>query len=190
MIYLQLFWSFLQVGMFSVGGGYAALPLIESIVVKQHGWLSVNEFTDLITISQMTPGPISVNSATFIGLSVGGFWGAIFATLGNIAPSIVLVTLISWLYMKYNSLDTLQTVLRALRPAVIAMIATAGVTLIIAAFWGERAIGFSNINRVAVVLFGLAMFFLLKYNTNPILVMVLAGVANVLWAVLSGTVQL
>lgn len=70
------------------------------------------------------------------------------------------------------------------------MIATAGVTLIIAAFWGERAIGFSNINRVAVVLFGLAMFFLLKYNTNPILVMVLAGVANVLWAVLSGTVQL
>lgn len=188
MIYLQLFWSFLQVGMFSFGGGYAALPLIESIVVKQHGWLSIAEFTDLITISQMTPGPISVNSATFVGLSIGGFWGAVVATLGNIAPSIVLVTLISWLYMKYNSLDTLQTVLKALRPAVVAMIATAGVTLIVTAFWGEGAIVLSNTNIAAVVLFGLGMFFLLKYNVSPILVMILAGVANVLWAVLSGSV--
>lgn len=174
--------------MFSFGGGYAALPLIESIVVKQHGWLSIAEFTDLITISQMTPGPISVNSATFVGLSIGGFWGAIVATLGNIGPSIVLVTLISWLYMKYNSLDTLQTVLKALRPAVVAMIATAGVTLIVTAFWGEGAIVLSNTNIVAVVLFGLGMFFLLKYNVSPILVMILAGVANVLWAVLSGSV--
>lgn len=174
--------------MFSFGGGYAALPLIESIVVKQHGWLSIAEFTDLITISQMTPGPISVNSATFVGLSIGGFWGAVVATLGNIAPSIVLVTLISWLYVKYNSLDTLQTVLKALRPAVVAMIATAGVTLIVTAFWGEGAIVLSNTNIAAVVLFGLGMFFLLKYNVSPILVMILAGVANVLWAVLSGSV--
>ena len=188
MIYLQLFWSFLQVGAFSFGGGYAALPLIESIVVDQNGWLSIAEFTDLITISQMTPGPIAINSATFVGLSIGGFWGAIAATLGNVAPSIILVTLIAWLYMKYNTLDTLQNVLKALRPAVIAMIATAGVSLVITAIWGEGAILFSNMNIVAVVLFGFSLFLLLKYKLSPILVMVLAGVLNVVWALVSGAV--
>lgn len=74
MIYWQLFLSFLQIGMFSFGGGYAALPLIQEQVVTQHGWLSRSEFTDLITISQMTPGPIAVNSATFVGIRLAGFW--------------------------------------------------------------------------------------------------------------------
>lgn len=181
MIYLELFWSFLQVGAFSFGGGYAALPLIESIIVDQQGWLTIGEFTDLITISQMTPGPIAINSATFVGLSVGGFWGAIFATLGNVTPSFILVTFISWLYMKYNSLDALQKVLKTLRPAVIAMIASAGASLIITAFWGEQAITFGNVNLVAVVLFGLSLFGLLKMKLDPILVMILAGVMNVVY---------
>lgn len=80
MIYLQLFLSFLQVGMFSVGGGYAAMPLIQSQVVEQHGWLTMQEFTDLITIAEMTPGPIAVNSATFVGLRIAQVPGAI---IGN-----------------------------------------------------------------------------------------------------------
>ena len=84
MIYLQLFLSFLQVGMFSVGGGYAAMPLIQSQVVEQHGWLTMQEFTDLITIAEMTPGPIAVNSATFVGLRIAQVPGAIIATLGCI----------------------------------------------------------------------------------------------------------
>lgn len=186
MIYLQLFWSFLQVGAFSFGGGYAALPLIESIIVDQNGWLTIAEFTDLITISQMTPGPISVNSATFVGLSIGGFWGAIFATLGNLTPSIILVTLIAWLYMKYNTIDTLQNVLRTLRPAVIAMIATAGVSIVMTAFWGESAILLSNINVVAIFVFGLSLFLLLKFKMSPILVMVLAGLLNIVWTLVIG----
>lgn len=86
MIYLQLFLSFLQVGMFSVGGGYAAMPLIQSQVVEQHGWLTMQEFTDLITIAEMTPGPIAVNSATFVGLRIAQAPGAIIATLGCITP--------------------------------------------------------------------------------------------------------
>ena len=87
MIYLQLFLSFLQVGMFSVGGGYAAMPLIQSQVVEQHGWLTMQEFTDLITIAEMTPGPIAVNSATFVGLRIAQVPGAIIATLGCITPA-------------------------------------------------------------------------------------------------------
>ena len=84
MIYLQLFFSFLQVGLFSVGGGYAAMPLIQSQVVEQHPWLTLHEFTDLITIAEMTPGPIAINSATFVGIRIAGIPGAIVATLGCI----------------------------------------------------------------------------------------------------------
>ena len=83
MIYLQLFLSFLQIGLFSFGGGYAAMPLIQGQVVDAHGWLSMSEFTDLITISQMTPGPIAINAATFVGIKIAGLPGALAATLSR-----------------------------------------------------------------------------------------------------------
>ena len=102
MIYLQLFLSFLQIGMFSFGGGYAAMPLIQGQVVTGHKWLTMAEFTDLITISQMTPGPIAVNSATFVGIKIAGVPGAFVATLGCILPSCIIVTLIAKLYLKNN----------------------------------------------------------------------------------------
>ena len=95
MIYLQLFFSFLQIGMFSFGGGYAAMPLIQGQVVTAHHWLSMEEFTDLITISQMTPGPIAINSATFVGTKIAGIPGAVVSTLGCILPSCILVTLLA-----------------------------------------------------------------------------------------------
>ena len=114
MIYLQLFISFLQIGMFSFGGGYAALPLIQGQVVTGHKWLTMAEFTDLITISQMTPGPIAVNSATFVGTKIAGVPGAFAATLGCILPSCVIVTLIAKLYLKYRNMAMLQGVLASL----------------------------------------------------------------------------
>ena len=100
MIYLQLFLSFLQIGLFSFGGGYAAMPLIQGQVVTLHGWLTMSEFTDLITISQMTPGPIAVNSATFVGLKIAGIPGAVVATAGCILPSCIMVTILARLYLK------------------------------------------------------------------------------------------
>lgn len=183
MIYFELFWSFLKIGLFSFGGGYAAIPLIEDIIVNQNSWLTVAEFTDLITISQMTPGPISVNSATFVGLNVAGFGGAFFATLGNLIPSFVIVTFVAWLYMKYRTIDTLQNVLKVLQPAVIAMIAAAGVSLMITAFWGLDLVSISNTNIPAVILFIISLLLLIKYGVKPITVMIVAGVLNVVWAV-------
>ena len=135
MIYLQLFFSFLQIGMFSFGGGYAAMPLIREQVVSCHGWLDMGEFTNLITISQMTPGPIAINSATFVGTKIAGIPGAVVSTLGCILPSCILVTLLAWLYLKYQKMDLLQEVLKSLRPAVVAMIASAGVSILVSAFW-------------------------------------------------------
>ena len=102
MIYLQLFFSFLQVGALSFGGGYAAMPLIQEQVVNLHGWLSMNAFTDLVTIAEMTPGPIAVNAATFVGMQIIGPLGAVVATLGCILPSCVIVTLLAHLYTKYQ----------------------------------------------------------------------------------------
>ena len=125
MIYLQLFLSFLQIGLFSFGGGYAAMPLIQDQVVTAHGWLSMPEFTDLITISQMTPGPIAINSATFVGMKIAGVPGAIAATVGCVFPSCVIVTLLARLYLKYRDMSLLQGILGSLRPAVVAMVAAA-----------------------------------------------------------------
>ena len=95
MIYLQLFLSFMQIGLFSIGGGYAAIPLIQSQAVDINKWLTAEEFLDLATIAEMTPGPIAVNGATFIGLKVAGILGAISATFGCILPSLFIVSLLS-----------------------------------------------------------------------------------------------
>ena len=177
MIYLQLFISFLQVGIFSFGGGYAAMPLIQGQVVTLHQWLSMAEFTDLITISQMTPGPIAVNSATFVGIKIAGIPGAIVATLGCILPSCMIVTLLAKLYIKYRNMALLQGVLGSLRPAVVAMIASAGISILVNAFWGSAAtISFQGTNWSLVVIFGICLFLLQKMQWNPIGVMVLAGV--------------
>ena len=85
--FLELFWSFFQIGLFSIGGGYAALPLIQAQVVDQYGWMTMTEFSDIITISQMTPGPIAINAATFVGIRIAGLAGAVVATLGCVFPS-------------------------------------------------------------------------------------------------------
>ena len=174
MIYLQLFLSFLQVGMFSFGGGYAAMPLIQGQVVTGHHWLSMSEFTDL------TPGPIAVNSATFVGIKIAGIPGALAATFGCILPSCIIVTVIAKLYLKYRSMEVLQGVLGSLRPAVVAMIAAAGISILISAFWGSRnLIALVGTKWSLVVIFVVCMILLRKVKMNPIWVMVLAGVMKV-----------
>ena len=181
MILLELFLSFLQIGAFSFGGGYAAMPLIQAQVVTKYQWLSMAEFTDLITISQMTPGPIAVNSATFVGIKIAGIPGALVATMGCILPSCILVTLIASLYLKYRNLTILQGILGSLRPAVVAMIASAGISILITAFWGSsETIALAGTNWDLVAIFIICMVLLKKCKMNPIWVMVSAGVMKVI----------
>lgn len=178
MIYLQLLLSFLQIGALSFGGGYASMPLIEAQIVTSHGWLTMTEFSDLVTIAEMTPGPIAVNAATFVGTKVAGVLGALVATAGCILPACVLVMLIARLYLKYRNLTVLQSVLGSLRPAVVAMIASAGLTILMNAFWGSRTVVLANTNYVMVAIFLLSFVLLRKTKLSPIAVMVLAGVLN------------
>ena len=102
-IYLQLLWSFFQVGLFSIGGGYAAVPLIKEQVVEHYGWMTMAQFTDIITISEMTPGPVAINSATFVGMRIAGVLGAVVATLGCILPSCVIVLTLAYFYFRYQN---------------------------------------------------------------------------------------
>ena len=183
MIYLQLFWSFLQIGALSFGGGYAAMPLIQAQIVTQHGWLTMREFTNLVTIAEMTPGPIAVNSATFVGTQIAGVPGALAATAGCILPACILVMLIAKLYLKYRNIAVLQSVLASLRPAVVAMIASAGILILVNAFW-SGSVSLAETNWLMVGIFALCFVLLRKTKRSPIAVMVLAGLLNLAAALL------
>ena len=186
MIYLWLLISFLQIGLFSFGGGYAAIPLIQGQIVTLHHWLSMEEFTDLVTISQMTPGPIAVNAATFVGLKIAGLPGAMVATLGCIFPSCIIVTVLAKFYMKYRNVHVMQEVLSTLRPAVVAMIASAGVSILVTAFWGSGGgITLAGTNWCLVAIFAVCFLLLRKFKANPILVMVMAGVLKLVYALIT-----
>lgn len=180
MIYLQLFWSFLQIGLFSVGGGYAAIPLIQNNVVTGHRWLTMNEFTNLVTIAEMTPGPIAVNSATFVGVRIAGIPGAIAATFGCILPSFVIVSLLAFIYYRYKNVSVLQSVLSSLRPTVVALIASAGVSILQAAVFDGAVTGIETINWIGLTLFIIAFVILRKLKWNPVLVMGLCGISGLL----------
>lgn len=178
MIYLQLFWSFLQVGLFSIGGGYAAMPLIQAQMVEHHGWLTMSEFADLITIAEMTPGPIAVNSATFVGIRIAGVLGAIIATFGCILPSLIIVSVLAYVYYKYKGLTLLEGVLATLRAAVVALILAAGLDLLKNAVLDGEHLSLQSVDWVGGVLF-LAAFAILRVKKwNPILVMCLCGVVG------------
>ncbi len=175
---LELFWSFFQIGLFSIGGGMAALPLIQSQVVELHGWLTLTEFTDLITIAEMTPGPIAINSATFVGTHIAGMGGALTATLGCVLPSCVIVLLLAKIYAKYGALPMVQGTLSGLRPAVVALIASAGLSILLLALFGESGLsaGLRTPDWLATGLFLTALLILRWKKPNPIYVMVGCGI--------------
>lgn len=178
MIYLQLFRSFFQIGLFSFGGGFAAMPLIQNQIVDTHGWLTLTEFTDLITISEMTPGPIAINSATFVGMRIAGLGGALASTLGCILPSCIIVSLLARLYGRCKELTVIKGILAGLRPTVTALIFSAGLSILVLSFWGQGGFAWnlSSIDVTAVALFAAGLFLLRKFKPNPIFIMLGSGI--------------
>lgn len=177
MIYLELFKAWFQIGLFSIGGGYAALPIIKNVIVDGYGWLSISQFADLVVIDEMAPGPIILNSATFVGAQVAGFPGAITATIGCLTGPAVIVSLIAYLYFKYQDLPVIRSILSILRPVVVALIASAGLAIIMLSFWGEH--GFSSdmdsLNLISVAIAVAAFAVLRKYKLNPVILMLGCG---------------
>jgi chromate transporter len=173
-----LFISFLQIGLFSIGGGYAIIPLIQEQVVNSYNWLTLQEYTDIITISQMTPGPLVVNTASFVGIRLAGIPGAIAATLGSILSGFIISIFLYKFFMKHKDIDSISNILKGLRSSSVGLIASAASTIILIAFFGTASIGVKgfNINITAIILFVISLFLLRKYKLNPILIMIFTGV--------------
>lgn len=177
---LRLFFSFIQVGLFSVGGGYAAIPLIQNQIVDVHGLMTLEEFTDLITIAEMTPGPISINSATFVGMRLAGIPGVLICTLGCILPSFCICLMLACIYYKYRKLDGVQKILSALRPAVVSLIASAGLSILLLGLFGGEEPSPEHFRLLEGALFAGAFFLIRKYHWNAIQIILGTGVAGTL----------
>jgi len=175
MIYLQLYLVFALVGLLTVGGGYASLPIIQEQAVNIHGWLSMSEFTDLLTISEITPGPIAINSATFVGTKVAGLPGAVIATLGFVTPPFIIVSVFFALYRKYRTISLMQGILSGLRPAVVALIASAGLSILVMTLWGDGGIALQNTDLLSLFMVIAGVLVLRKWKPNPIFLILGCG---------------
>ena len=140
MIYWQLFFEFAKISLVCVGGGYASMPLIQASVVDNYHWLTLGEFIDIFTISQMTPGPIGVNAATFAGMKIAGIGGAISATMGFVTPSLFLCIALAKIIFKYGDLGAIHGILNGLRPAVVGLILAACISFVLLAVWDAEEI--------------------------------------------------
>lgn len=168
---LQIFWSFFKIGAFSFGGGYAMLPLIEREIVTHRHWISYKDFIDIIGISQMTPGPIAINSATFVGYKVSGFWGSVAGTVGVTAFSFILVSIATHYIIKFKESTAIKAVLLGMRPAAIGLIISAFLSLAKESYYDVKS----------VIIGVIIMAILLSKKVHPILTIVIAGLLGILF---------
>ncbi len=182
MLLIRLFLSFIQVGLFSVGGGYAAIPLIQEQIVNIHHLMTLEEFSDLITVAEMTPGPISINSATFVGMRLGGIPGVLLCSIGCIIPSFIICLVLAHFYYKYRTVKGVQVVLGAMRPATVALIASAGASiLMLGLFQAElRDLTIGSFRFVEFTIFLASLYLLRRFKWNAISVILGSGVIGTL----------
>lgn len=153
----QLYWSFCKVGLFCIGGGYASMPLIQAQVVSEHAWLTMHELIDVFAISQMTPGPVGINAATFVGTRIEGIPGAIVATLGFVTPSVMIMVILAKIFAKYGDIGPVRGVLNGVRPAVVALISSAGILFLTLLLWGSEK-GPFDVSQTSLPVLGLLLF--------------------------------
>ena len=164
---LNLFIIFFKIGLFSIGGGYAIIPLIQEQVVNNYHWISANTFTDIITISQMTPGPLAVNTSTFVGIQLAGISGAIVATIGCIFAGAIISIILYLLFTKYQKLEIITNILNTLKATSVGLIMSAGATILILT---------NSINFLAIIIFVISLLWLQKKKPNPIALMIITGI--------------
>lgn len=174
MIYLQLLISYLKIGFFGFGGGYGMLSLIQNEIVEQRGWITNSEFADIIAISQMTPGPIAINSATYIGYTVtGNVWGAALATFASCIPALTIMLLITKFYMKVRDNAYVTAAMHGMKPMMIGMILAAALILM----GGETFIDYKS-----WIIFGACFVASIRKFNAILLILISAGVGLILYA--------
>lgn len=186
MIFLELFLTFFQIGLFGFGGGYAMLSMIQGEVVTRHEWISASEFTDIVAISQMTPGPIGINSATYVGYTavqnagydaVWGVLGSTIATFAVVLPSFILMIAISKFFLKYQKHPMVEAVFKGLRPAVVGLLAAAALVLMTTENFGNYHTDIYQF-IISIIIFLTAFIGTRKFKISPILMIVLCGLAG------------
>lgn len=190
LLLLELILAFLQIGLFSVGGGYAAIPLIQEQIVNIHGLMTLEEFSDLVTVAEMTPGPILINAATFVGIRTAGIPGVILCSIACVIAPFCISLILAHFYYKYRSVKGVQVVLGAMRPAVVALIASAGLSiLLLGLFQAEvQDIVLENIQYVELGIFVVAFAILRKFKVNAIAIILGSGVVGTVIYALMGAI--
>jgi chromate transporter len=166
---IKLFIAFLKIGAFSFGGGYGVLAFMQREIIESNQWISVVDFTDIVAIAEMTPGPIAVNASTFVGFKMGGFAGSVLSTLGVALVPVVLTLTVSVYFMKFKHLKQVDWVLKGIRPAVLGLIAAACINI--------GKISFVDIKSVVI---GILIFIgVYKYKINPIIALAISGAMGI-----------
>lgn len=180
MIYVELFYTFFKIGLFGFGGGYAMLSLIQGEVVTRHSWLTAQEFTDIVAISQMTPGPIGINSATYVGFaSTGSIWGSVVATFAVTLPSFILMLTISKFFLKYQKHPVIESIFTGLRPAIVGLIAAAALVLMNTENFGSPTEDTYTF-IISIILFLITFIGTYRFKINPILMILACGVIGLI----------
>ncbi|MDD5502877.1 MAG: chromate transporter [Candidatus Thermoplasmatota archaeon] len=176
MLLLDLFLSFLKIGAFTFGGGYAMIPIVEKEVVESHHWLTQTEFTDVVAISEMTPGPIAVNSATFVGYKIGGLPGSIVATAGVVLPAFLIILLIATVFISFEKNAYVRGFMDGVKPAILALIVLAALTF-------AKAVPFGGISAEirSAVIFGLVLVSVLAFKVHPVIALLVSGAIGIFW---------
>ena len=181
MLYLQLFYTFFKIGLFGFGGGYAMLSMIQGEVVTRYGWLTAQEFTDIVAVIQMTPGPIGINSATYVGYqATGSVWGSVIATSAVVLPSFILMLTISKFFLKYQHHPVVASVFAGLRPAVVGLLAAAALVLMTVDNFGSPT---ENTYQfvISCLLFVVAFVATYRFKANPILLILFCGLVGLIF---------
>ena len=180
MINLQLFYTFFKIGLFGFGGGYAMLSMIQGEVVTRYDWVSTQEFTDIVAISQSTPGPIGINAATYVGFTAtGSIWGSVIATFAVVLPSFILMLTISKFFLKYQKHPAVEAVFSGLRPAVVGLLASAALVLMNVENFGSPTDDTYTF-VISIIIFLVAFIGTKKYHANPILMIIACGIAGLI----------
>ena len=172
MIYFNLFASFFKIGLFSFGGGYAMLPLIQK-EIEYHNWLTAQQFVDIIAVAESTPGPVAINAATFIGFKTGGFFGSLVSTIGVCLPAFILVVIITKIAEKHKEHPIMKGVLKGVRPVVISLISLAAI------FVGRTVLispaGYLGIDWISVAIALVGFFAMIRFKIHPVILVVLSA---------------
>ena len=188
MLFLLLFWTFFQIGLFGFGGGYAMLSLIQGEIVNRYHWMTTSQFTDIVAISQMTPGPIGINAATYVGYTsvvnagYGSGWGilgSIVATVAVVLPSLILMILISRFLLAYKNHPVVEHVFSGLRPAVVGLLAAASLCLMTPENFSTPSANPWQF-WISVSIFVFAILSVTVYKMNPIRIICLCGLAGLI----------